>query len=348
MRNKRFSILMWSVCLILVAAALSFTAACTKEATPAATEEKVQEFVQFGVGTAGPDLIQSGALSAILNKYTGIKSTTTTALGLMAYPLMNKGDVDVTAYAGNLWLSAYYGVGVEKTKLRYLSSAGPPSVIRPVMVARTDTGIKTIADLRGKNVKCEQPGIPLFPKLMDALLKVNNMTRTDLKWISMGGADETAQALIEKRLDAAINILGTATMETQKTVGLFYVPLSPAEQAAINAAEPSLVPHTIPKGTFGIPVDTPSVAGPQEFMARAGMNDITAYTIVKALYEHLDEFHAVHDTCKGFKLENAMNEMLVPFHPGAIRYYKEMGVWTAQHEAKQKELLAKEKELFGS
>ena len=63
------------------------------------------------------------------------------------------------------------------------------------------------------------------------------------------------------------------------------------------------------------------------------------YNIVKAVFENIDKLRASHPSMKEFSLDMATIGSLVPFHPGAVKYYKEQGVWTAELEAKQQERL---------
>jgi hypothetical protein len=347
MKKKRFPKVLGSIYLVLLAA-LTFTVVRAPEAAPApspAPMEKVQNYIKFGVGTSGPPNIIGGAFCAVVSKHSDIKASTQYSGGLPSFPLLATGDIDMISYGGPLFMSGYLGQGVKATKIRLLSSAGAPSLAINVICTRPDTGIKTIAGLRGKKVSAEQPSIPNFAVVMDALLKHNGMTRNDVVWLKSSASQESVDGLIEKRLDAAIKILGAKTMEIQEAVGIYYIPLNPGEQDAVCKAI-AMQAYTVPKGVFGVEVDTPTVAEVFGIITRLGMNDITAYTATKALYEHIDDFHKVNALCKGFKLENAMNQMLLPMHPGAIRYYKEKGVWTAAHEAKQQTLLAKEKEIF--
>ena len=70
------------------------------------------------------------------------------------------------------------------------------------------------------------------------------------------------------------------------------------------------------------------------------MPDDVVYHFTKAFFENLKQFYPVHASAKEYTLKGSLEDPTIPFHPGAIRYYKEVGMWTPELEATQKELLA--------
>ncbi|MGQ9674866.1 MAG: TAXI family TRAP transporter solute-binding subunit [Chloroflexota bacterium] len=84
----------------------------------------------------------------------------------------------------------------------------------------------------------------------------------------------------------------------------------------------------IPKGTYGgQDVEVPVAGVANLLVAHEKMEESLVYNIVKVMFDHKDELVAVHKEAENLKLESAIVGSSVPFHPGAIKFYKEKGVW---------------------
>ncbi len=83
----------------------------------------------------------------------------------------------------------------------------------------------------------------------------------------------------------------------------------------------------IPANTYtGQTADVPTAAIPNFLVTHEGVPDDTAYQMTKAMYENLDKIDAAHNAAKAIKRENAVKGMPIPLHPGAEKYYREVGV----------------------
>ncbi len=84
---------------------------------------------------------------------------------------------------------------------------------------------------------------------------------------------------------------------------------------------------TIPAGTYnGQEADVPTVAVVNFLVTHEGVSEETVYQMTKQLFENLPELEAAHKAAASIKLDNALDGMPVPLHPGAERYYKEKGL----------------------
>jgi hypothetical protein len=75
------------------------------------------------------------------------------------------------------------------------------------------------------------------------------------------------------------------------------------------------------------------------FLTRPDMSDDTVYKVTKAIVENVALGKTYHRDLAHWNVKNSLTNVQLPFHPGAVRYYKDKGVWTAALEATQKRLL---------
>ena len=154
------------------------------------------------------------------------------------------------------------------------------------------------------------------------------------------------------RLDAMTNVLSSAGLiGMQEDVDqIIYLSIDPEKIKQARTAEPELfegvysqtiMPGFLPgiKMTESVSIMTFSTV----IFANADMPDDVAYAVVKAVLEHPEEVQAINERLKPFSPEWALLPVdvasSVPWHPGAVKVYKEYGVWTPEHEALQQELL---------
>jgi hypothetical protein len=71
------------------------------------------------------------------------------------------------------------------------------------------------------------------------------------------------------------------------------------------------------------------------FVAASRLSDDTMYKVTKALFDNIDEFHGFHATAKEWTIQETLDEPTIPYHPGAVRYFKERKVWTPELEKEQ-------------
>ncbi len=90
----------------------------------------------------------------------------------------------------------------------------------------------------------------------------------------------------------------------------------------------------IDDGEYGLTKGGTAIGVPMGIYARGALSADAVYSLVKNMYEHHDELEAIHATfLSPWTLDNALLSIVAPIHPGAIRYYKEKGIWTPQMEA---------------
>lgn len=215
------------------------------------------------------------------------------------------------------------------------------------LIARADRGIASPADLVGKTIVGERPALKSVDEFTYALLDVYGISKDQVKVISTAETREAMQALQQGTVDAVVLPCGLrAPHIAELTESVASIPVNIADDkldALIANTTPGAVKATNPPGTYKgqdgpytIPVYLTVL------VASAGVPDDAAYQVTKAIIENQEALVAAHPTGRSWSLENTMRDtdFAVPFHPGAVRYFKERGAWSDAHEATQNKLLS--------
>jgi len=317
-----------------------------KPAPAPAPEEKLPEFFVFASSGKGKVYNLSAFFSEMLTKYTPMTSSIERTPGpTPSLEMVAAGDAQVTNYsAPGMRLTAT----AKKLDIVTLFCGGGLAASTTIGIfTKPDAGIKSIKDLKGKKVYAEKPAISWMKPTITALLKANGMTKDDFTYLTFTTAGDCFRDLKEGRVDAFFYLAGSATSEMGETTGIYVIPMTPQEQQAVLDLVLGWSKITWTSGAFGNPDDTPTLAAPLPYLTSPKLSDFTAYTVVKTMYEHLDEFQASQKPAEGFTKENALLVWAFPYHPGAIKYFKEIGLWTAEHDAKQQKALGEAKKILG-
>jgi TRAP transporter TAXI family solute receptor len=195
------------------------------------------------------------------------------------------------------------------------------------IVASADSGIKTLADLKGKRLSVGAPksGTELNAR---ALLKAAGLSYKDLGKVEYLPFGESVELMKNRQLDATLQSagLGVASLRDLSTaVKIVIVPV-PAEVVA-KVGDPAYQAGVIPAKTYeGQSADVPTAYVQNFLVTHEGVPADTVYKMTKAMFEHLDQLAAAHAAGKAIKKENALKGMPVPLHPGAEKYYREAGL----------------------
>ena len=111
------------------------------------------------------------------------------------------------------------------------------------------------------------------------------------------------------------------------TAGLVLIPVKGAEADAIMAKYGYYTKTVIPGGTYkGTDTDTEALAIKATLAVNKNLDEKTVYEMTKAIFENLDELGSAHAKGKEISAQKAITGVSVPFHPGAVKYYKEIGL----------------------
>ncbi|MEO7107760.1 MAG: TAXI family TRAP transporter solute-binding subunit [Rhodoferax sp.] len=195
------------------------------------------------------------------------------------------------------------------------------------IVASADSGIKTLADLKGKRISvgAAKSGTELNAR---AIFKAAGLTYADMAKVEYLAFGESVELIKNRQLDATLQSagLGVASIRDLATsVKIVVVPV-PADIVS-KVGDAAYQTAIIPANTYtGQTTDVPTAAIPNFLVTHSGVSDELAYQMAKTMYENLDTLYAAHNAAKTIKRENAIKGMPIPLHPGAARYYKEIGL----------------------
>jgi hypothetical protein len=213
-----------------------------------------------------------------------------------------------------------------KSKLDKLRTIGAiyPNYIQ--IVATAESGIKTLADLRGKSLSVGAPksGTELNSR---AILAAAGLSYKDMGKIEYLPFAESVDLMKNRQLNATLQSagLGVASLKDLSTSSDITVVGVPKE--VVDKIGPPFKSVTIPANTYtGQDKDVPTAAVVNYLVTSSAVSDDLAYQMTKLIFESLPELANAHASGKEIKLENAAAASPVPLHPGAIRYYKEKGL----------------------
>jgi len=281
-------------------------------------------------GTSGTYYAYGNVLAQYLTTNTDVAVTAIAGNGSAAnIDLLDLGDAqlgfvqnDVANYAYNgIRFAQYEGMPVDTfTALAALYA-------ETVQVVTCNPEIKTVADLKGKNVSIGSSGSGVYFNALDFLAGYG-MTEADIvpQYLSFG---DSAEALKDGKIDAAFVVAGAPTpavTDLCTTKGAYLVSLDDEAIAKMQAINPSYAKAIIPAGTYeGIDEDIATVAIKATIIANGEVSEEDAYTIVSAIFENAAAITEAH--AKGAELDLAYaSECGLPYHPGAAKYFAEKGI----------------------
>lgn len=229
-------------------------------------------------------------------------------------------DIAAKAYAGEDMYE-----GNPQSSLRGLMSSYS-TVVHLVTVE--GTGVNKIEDVRGKSVGVGAPGsgTEVFAK---DLLQQHGITYDDISEQFLGDPDQVT-GLKDGNVDLSITMNPVPTgvfTELAVTHKLNLLEISPEIQKNITETLPGFFNYTIQSGSYpGQENDVETVAYRGLIVTSSEMSEEDAYNIVKATWEFKEEWEDVHVVVNDMNVETAIEGMTVPLHPGAIKYYQEIGM----------------------
>ncbi len=279
-------------------------------------------------GTAGTYYPIGGAMAEILNKeIPGMNaSAQSTGATVANINMLKEGSVDLAIVQNDITYYAANGTEMFKDKkvdnLRGIAALYPETC---QIVTLASSGIKSIADLKGKKVAVGAAGSGVEANARQ-IMEAYGVTYNDIEvqYLSFG---EAASALKDGNVDAAFLTAGYPTAAVQDIASQNKVRLLPVDAAtadALIAKYPFYTKTKIPAGTYaGFDEDVPAISVMAMLVATDQVDEQSGYDIAKALFSNLDRLQAAHAVGKLISKEGAMKGMPINMNAGAEKYFKE-------------------------
>ena len=209
-------------------------------------------------------------------------------------------------------------------KLRGIAAIYPNYI---QIVARADAGIRTLADLKGKRVSVGAPksGTELNARAIFGAAGIAYKDFAKVEYLPFG---ESVELMKNRQLDVTLQSAGlgvSALRDLATSIDIVVVAI-PADVVK-KTNDPAYLPATIPANTYrGQTADVPAAAVQNYLVTQEGVGSDTVYAMTKALWTGLDQLVAAHSAAKAIDPKRALEGMPVPLHPGAEKYYREVGL----------------------
>lgn len=311
-----------AITVILLAAAVC--------AAPAQAETK-KRFSIGTAGTAGALYPMGVAMGQVITKHApGLAATgEATAASVENLRSLSTGKMWMGIAANEIAAMAYNGEGdFAKRKMDNIRAMFATIYSYVQIFVKSDSPINSVADFKGKTVGVGPAGSggEMSARMT---LAYYGLTYNDLK-PQFIPETEAVQALKDGRIDGFIcthPIKSAALLDLTNAMTVKMLALS---DPAFYAKYPFYAKHTIPAGTYkgvDVDVDVPISRIIMFTTTKADFTTEDVYQIMKAIWDHQDEWNGVHAAVKKqVVLETALNEIPVPLHPGAIRFFEEKGM----------------------
>jgi uncharacterized protein len=200
------------------------------------------------------------------------------------------------------------------------------------VVALEESGIATVADMKGKRISVGSAGSST-EGAADRILEAAGLEpRADINRDNLSVAESVA-AMKDKKIDAFFWIGGLPTAAVTDLVStpnllVTFIDTSAFVDQLREKYGPVYTAFALPQATYaGLEADVPGIGIGNILFVNASMPVDLAYNLLNTIFSNLEEVRTIHPEAEKLTLEAAISGSSIPFHPGAIKFYAEQGVW---------------------
>ena len=239
-------------------------------------------------------------------------------------------DVDVGIAQSDMQYAARVGEGPfqgsAQPKLRALFSVYPELL---TVMTREDAEVRTLADLRGKRVSLGPPGSGTRATI-DLVMNAVGLEKGDLKSALELKFVEMSPALCENKIDAFVFVAGHPNPVFHEAADSCKTRIIPVQGEPIDAmlrSRPYYAKAEVPGRVYkGTEAAQPTFGTMATVVVSEDMPEDVAYALTKAVFDNFDDFRKLHPALAGLTKAQALKGETVPFHPGAMKYYRQAGL----------------------
>lgn len=332
------SLLSWWVAAIAAAGCITIlTSVASAQTLSMGTDRAGTTFNVIGTGIA-----------KVVGDHSDVRISVRPFAGPDAYlPMLDSGEMNLAAVSAFSVWESYNGVGVQGDTLKNLrilrSGAGSLYV---GLIARADSGIHTVAELKGKRLAGSFGGHSAVTRSLDAALSAAGISLDDVTQVPVVGIVDGINALVAGRVDATWVSYGQPQVrEAHSQIGVRYLPLPDGDKALAIMREkafPGVQIKTVSANpSIGVEKAIPLMTYDSYLVASEDMDPAVVKALLDALWENEGQLTSIQRALSGFTNDEAVTSVPVaPYLPAAADFYKQKGVWTPEAEKAQAELAA--------
>lgn len=304
-------------------------------ATTTFSADASAQVLSLGTTKGGATAQVGSTIAKVVTTESDLQMRTQAMGGTQQYvPIVNAGEMDFGLSNLPQYYMAITGTGLsDGTKYENLRLAATLMTFKVGLLVADKSGIMKASDLKGKRVPYGFKAAPLFQFVMTAFLANGGLTFDDAEKVPAVGLPQHWNMFKEGRIDGVIAAVGTgAVKEMDATIdgGVRYVSLDDSPEAlkrTIAEYPRSYLAATAPApGLTGVKTPANMLNYDYMFWTHKGVADEAVYKVVKALYENEEQLKASSPLWRSHSSKKMAKNQNAPYHPGAVKFYKEAGL----------------------
>ena len=271
-----------------------------------------------------------GAIGTLINRnIAGVRvNVEATEGGVENVRLLGTNQADIGLCIAATALNGYRGTSPYRqsfSNLRTLISSFQLGYLH--LAVLDESPLQAMEEIQGQRVAVGPSGHGSIPRQREIYQEMG-VSFEDFTPIYLPFRD-ALQSLGDRRLDAAVlyqALPAPSLIEFGVIHDYRLLPVEPKYQERIVSKYPYFVPAAIPGKPYGLDQDVSTIATANVILVREEIPEEIVYQITRTILEHVDEFRSAHPSIQDFKPEMAVLGKVVPYHPGAERYFREIGL----------------------